>query len=73
MSILIDSETRLCVAGLTGREGRFHWSSLRKGLRQFFMRVKGNQPYRYSLLNRQLRYQKPHFGKFSNLARFTQV
>jgi succinyl-CoA synthetase alpha subunit len=24
MSILIDSETRLCVAGLTGREGRFH-------------------------------------------------
>jgi succinyl-CoA synthetase alpha subunit len=24
MSILIDSETRLCVAGITGREGRFH-------------------------------------------------
>jgi succinyl-CoA synthetase alpha subunit len=24
MSILIDSETRLCVAGMTGREGRFH-------------------------------------------------
>jgi succinyl-CoA synthetase alpha subunit len=24
MSILIDGETRLCVAGITGREGRFH-------------------------------------------------
>jgi succinyl-CoA synthetase alpha subunit len=24
MSILIDTDTRLCVAGLTGREGRFH-------------------------------------------------
>jgi succinyl-CoA synthetase alpha subunit len=24
MSILIDSQTRLCVAGITGREGRFH-------------------------------------------------
>jgi succinyl-CoA synthetase alpha subunit len=24
MSILIDAETRLCVAGITGREGRFH-------------------------------------------------
>jgi succinyl-CoA synthetase alpha subunit len=24
MSILIDSDTRLCVAGITGREGRFH-------------------------------------------------
>jgi succinyl-CoA synthetase alpha subunit len=24
MSILIDNETRLCVAGMTGREGRFH-------------------------------------------------
>ena len=24
MSILIDSETRLCVSGITGREGTFH-------------------------------------------------
>ena len=24
MSILIDGATRLCVAGITGREGRFH-------------------------------------------------
>jgi len=24
MSILIDSDTRLCVSGITGREGTFH-------------------------------------------------
>ncbi|MEA2212824.1 MAG: succinyl-CoA synthetase alpha subunit [Solirubrobacteraceae bacterium] len=30
MSILIDSQTRLCVAGLTGREGRFHAGNNRR-------------------------------------------
>ena len=24
MSILVDSDTRLCVSGITGREGTFH-------------------------------------------------
>jgi succinyl-CoA synthetase alpha subunit len=30
MSILIDSDTRVCVAGITGREGRFHATNNRR-------------------------------------------
>ena len=34
MSILVDSDTRLCVSGITGREGTFHAMNNRRTARR---------------------------------------